>query len=268
VKTAPNSSVSSKIIRMIPAFYYKPLPQFLNLHKNKKFPVIIDIHGGPESQFVPNFNTTFQYFLGELGIAVIAPNVRDSTGYGKTYVKLDNGYLREDSVKDIGSLLNWISSQSDLDSSRVLVRGGSYGGYMVLASIIHYGNKIKAGVDRVGISNFVTFLENTQDYRRDLRRVEYGDERDSLMREFLIKISPLTNVSSIKCPMLIAQGLNDPRVPASESRQIVDAVRKNQFPVWYILGKNEGHGFTKKVNVDYLVFAEVLFLEKYLLDNK
>jgi dipeptidyl aminopeptidase/acylaminoacyl peptidase len=245
----------------IPAFYYRP-----KLNSDRPLPVLIHIHGGPESQFQPGFSSMFQYWLNELNIAVIAPNVRGSTGYGKTYIKLDNGYLREDSVKDIGALLDWIEKQPELDQRRVCVLGGSYGGYMVLASLVHYSHRLKAGVDMVGISNFVTFLKNTKAYRRDLRRVEYGDERDPDMRAFLEKISPTTNADKIKVPLFVAQGLNDPRVPASEAEQIVKTVRENGQKVWYALAKDEGHGFQKQANLEYYYTAVSDFLETFLLD--
>jgi dipeptidyl aminopeptidase/acylaminoacyl peptidase len=244
--------------RMIPAFITKP--------KGKgPFPVVIDIHGGPEGQAQPYFNPTVQYYVNEMGIAVIEPNVRGSSGYGKSYLLLDNGYKREESVQDIGKLLDWIAAQPDLDEKRVAVTGGSYGGYMVLASMTHFNDRIKCGVDIVGISNFVTFLTNTQDYRRDLRRVEYGDERDPKMNEFLQKISPTTNAHKITKPLFVVQGLNDPRVPYTEAEQIVDIVRKNGGEVWYLVAKDEGHGFRKKTNRDFYIWSEVLFLEKYLL---
>lgn len=246
--------------RKIPAYVYKPNVQ-------KKHPVLIHIHGGPESQFVPHFSPSFQYMLQELNIAVIAPNVRGSSGYGKNYLSLDNGYLREDSVKDIGALLEWIIAQDDLDEERVVVSGGSYGGYMVLASMIHYGDKIKAGIDRVGISNFVTFLTNTKEYRRDLRRAEYGDERDPDMRAFLESISPTSQADKLKKPLFIIQGANDPRVPLSEAEQILERVKENGTPVWYLMAKDEGHGFHKKSNMDYALASSMLFLEKFLLDK-
>jgi dipeptidyl aminopeptidase/acylaminoacyl peptidase len=208
--------------RHIPAYYYQP-----NKAADHPFPVLVYIHGGPESQYRPVFSPSFQYYLNELGIAVIAPNVRGSTGYGKSYLRLDDGYKREDSVKDIGALLNWISEQTELDSRKVAVLGGSYGGYMVLASMAHYGHRLSCGIDVVGISNFVTFLENTKSYRRSLRRVEYGDERDPSMRKHLHSISPTTNAHKITKPMLVVQGLNDPRVPASEAEQMLKAIRKN-----------------------------------------
>ena len=247
--------------RSIPAFVYRP--QGTGPH-----PVIVSIHGGPESQSRPSFSSTTQYYVNELGAAVIYPNVRGSRGYGKTWLKLDNGRRREDSVRDIGALLDWIAEVPDLDADRVAVTGGSYGGYMVLASVVHYGEKLRAGIERVGISNFVTFLENTQAYRRDLRRVEYGDERDPDMRAFLTSISPLTHVDKITTPMLISQGQNDPRVPASESEQIVAALKKGDIPVWYVLAKDEGHGFRKKSNRDYLTAVTAMFVKRHLLDGK
>ncbi|MCJ7553600.1 MAG: S9 family peptidase [Ignavibacteriaceae bacterium] len=244
--------------RTIPAFVYKP--------KGKgPFPVLIDIHGGPEGQAQPYFNPLIQYYVNEMGIAVIEPNVRGSSGYGKSYLQLDNGFKREESVQDIGKLLDWIAEQPELDAKRVAVTGGSYGGYMVLSSMTHFNDRLKCAVDIVGISNFVTFLENTQDYRRDLRRVEYGDERDPDMREFLNKISPTTNAHKITNPLFVVQGLNDPRVPYTEAEQIVDIVRKNAGEVWYLLAKDEGHGFRKKSNRDFYIHSEVMFLEKYLL---
>ncbi len=244
--------------RMIPAFIYKPKGE-------GPHPVLIDIHGGPEGQALPYFNPINQYYINEMGIAIIEPNVRGSTGYGKSYLQLDNGYNRENSVKDIGRLLDWIAKQPDLDAKRVAVTGGSYGGYMVLSSMFNYNDRLKCGVDVVGISNFVTFLENTQDYRRDLRRVEYGDERDPEMNKFLNSISPTTNAHKITKPLFVVQGFNDPRVPYTEAEQIVDIVRKNDGEVWYLLAKDEGHGFRKKTNRDYYIWSEVLFYENFLL---
>lgn len=248
--------------REISAFLYRPGPKFSGPR-----PVLINIHGGPEAQFRPGFLTRGNYLIDELGIALLFPNVRGSAGYGKTYLKLDNGMSREDSVKDIGALLDWVAKQPGLDSARVAVTGGSYGGYMTLSTLTHYSARLKAGIDIVGISNFVTFLKNTQGYRRDLRRAEYGDERDEKMNAFLQKISPLTNAEKIKVPLLVVQGRNDPRVPVTEAEQIVAAVRKQGGPVWYIEGKDEGHGFAKKKNQDYLQAAEILFLRRYLLDE-
>jgi dipeptidyl aminopeptidase/acylaminoacyl peptidase len=240
--------------RQIPAWVYKPAGP-------GPHPVLINIHGGPEAQSRPVFSIATQQWVGELGYAVIAPNVRGSTGYGKGYVALDNGMKREDSVRDIGALLDWIATQPDLDASRVVVIGGSYGGYMVLASMTHYNDRLRGGIDIVGISNFITFLESTAEYRRDLRRPEYGDERDPAMRAFFERISPLNNAGKINKPMLIVQGQNDPRVPVTESEQMVAKIRANGGEVWYLLGLNEGHGFARRDNVDYYQWAVALFLE-------
>jgi len=246
--------------RSIPAFMYRPTEKNIK----GKLPVIISIHGGPEAQYRPAFSSTYQLWVRQLGAVVIAPNVRGSAGYGKEYLSLDNGFKREDSVKDIGALLDWIKTQPELDASRVAVIGGSYGGYMVLASAVHYSDKLKAAVDIVGISNFVTFLENTKSYRRDLRRKEYGDERDPAMRAHLEKISPNNNVGKINIPMFVVQGHNDPRVPYTEAEQIVEALRKEGKPVWYMDALNEGHGYRKKENRDIYTQAVVLFFKEYL----
>jgi dipeptidyl aminopeptidase/acylaminoacyl peptidase len=246
--------------RKIPAWIYRP-------RGSGPFPVVVSIHGGPEGQARPAFTSTYQLWLEKLGVAVIVPNVRGSAGYGKTYVSLDNGFNREDSVKDIGALLDWIEVQPDLDQDRVAVFGGSYGGYMVLASAVHFSDRLKAAVDIVGISSFVTFLENTQDYRRDLRRVEYGDERDPEMRAHLEKISPVNNVEKIEVPLFVVQGENDPRVPVTESIQMVEALRQQGETVWYMNALNEGHGYRKKENRDIYQQATVLFLKTHLLSE-
>ena len=245
--------------RHIPAFVYRP--QGKGPH-----PVIINVHGGPEGQYRPHFNSEFQMWVAELGATVIAPNIRGSSGYDSEYVALDDGYQREDAVKDIGALLDWIAGQPDLDENRVAIFGNSYGGYITLASAVHFSDRLRAGVDVVGISNFVSFLENTEDYRRDLRRYEYGDERDPEMRAFLERISPLNHVARIEIPLLVVQGENDPRVPASESEQIVNAMRERGLPVWYIKAFNEGHGYNRKENRDVFQQATMMFLQRYLLD--
>ena len=246
----------------ITGFLYRPPEKFTGPR-----PVAMYIHGGPEGQFRPAYLGRLNYYLNELGIALLFPNVRGSTGYGKTFTKLDNGYLREDSVKDIGSLLDWITEQPNLDSDRILVSGVSYGGYMSLAVATHYSDRIRASINVVGISNFVTFLENTEDYRRDLRRVEYGDEREPEMRQFLIDISPLTNADQIQNPMLVVHGANDPRVPLSEAEQLVDILNDKDVPVWYLVATDEGHGFSKKQNIDYQFYTNILFMRRFLLDN-
>ena len=244
----------------VSGFYYPASPKFQG-----KRPVIINIHGGPEGQASPNFLGSNNYYTNEMGIAMIYPNVRGSSGFGKTFIQLDNWYLRENSVKDIGALLDWIKTQPELDSDRIMVMGGSYGGYMTLAVSFHYADKIKCSVDIVGISNFNTFLKNTESYRRDLRRVEYGDEQDPKMYEFLEKISPLTNIDKIKKPMLIVQGTNDPRVPVTEAIQMRDKLLANGNTVWYLEAKDEGHGFRKKNNADFQRLVTIKFIEEFLL---
>jgi dipeptidyl aminopeptidase/acylaminoacyl peptidase len=244
------------------------LSGFLYLPRKAGFqgprPVIVNIHGGPESQFKPVYLGQLNYLINELGCAILFPNVRGSNGYGKTFLDLDNGFKREDSVRDIGALLDWITRQPGLDKDRVMVTGGSYGGYMTLACMTHYNDRFRCALDVVGISNFVTFLENTQGYRRDLRRVEYGDERDPKMREFLTRISPTTNAAKITRPMFIVQGHNDPRVPFTEATQMVEVIRRNQGPVWYLEAADEGHGFAKKANRDIQFAATVLFVKEHL----
>lgn len=243
--------------RQIPAFVFRstaPGPR----------PVYIEIHGGPESQYKPRFSPFTQFLVKELGFTVIAPNVRGSSGYGKTYLDLDNGLDREDAVRDIGALLVWIGAQRELDAKNVFVAGGSYGGYMSLASMVHFGDRLRGGIDVVGISNFVTFLESTSAYRRDLRRPEYGDERLPRVRAYLQRISPLTNAARITKPLLIVQGLNDPRVPANESQQMVAKIRGRGGEVWYLAAKDEGHGFRKKSNRDFYEKTIVTFLERQL----
>jgi dipeptidyl aminopeptidase/acylaminoacyl peptidase len=230
-----------------------------------KRPVLVDIHGGPEGQAHFGFIGRNNYFVEELGVALIRPNVRGSEGFGKTFLSLDDGMKREDSVKDIGTLLDWIATQPNLDASRVLVSGGSYGGYMSLAVATHYADRIAGSIDVVGISNFVSFLQNTESYRRDLRRAEYGDERDPAMREFLMRISPLTNAAKITKPLLVVAGRNDPRVPYTEAEQIVARARGNGTSVWYLRAENEGHGFARKENADFQFYATVMFMRETLL---
>ncbi|MBP3983725.1 S9 family peptidase [Pseudoxanthomonas helianthi] len=248
--------------RTIPAFYYKPA----NVPAGKKLPVVINIHGGPEGQSFPTFSPNAQFMANELGVAMLVPNVRGSSGYGKTYLSLDNAEKREDSVKDIGALLDWIAQQPELDASRVGVVGGSYGGYMTLATLMHYSDRVRAGIDLVGISDFATFLTNTESYRRDLRRAEYGDERTPEMQKVFAEISPARHADRIRSRLFVAQGKNDPRVPYTEAEQIVKAVRANGQPVWYLLYDDEGHGFRKKGNSDWFGAASILFWQQNLLN--
>lgn len=244
----------------VPSFIYRP-----KLQPGKRAPVLVIWHGGPEGQSRPNFTPFIQLLVNDFGMAVMMPNVRGSDGYGKSYLAMDDGVKREQSLKDIGATFDWVASQPDLDAERVGIYGGSYGGYMVLAAATFYPDRMKSVVDVVGISNIATFLKNTQDYRRDLRRAEYGDERIPEVREVQERISPLNHVDKIRAQLFVQQGKNDPRVPQSEAEQIVKAVRANGKTCWYLLGLNEGHGFVKKENRDYALVATVQFLRDTLL---
>ena len=260
----PAKLVTPEVIRFksfdgetVSALVYRP-----KVAPGTRTPVIIDIHGGPEAQTVTGWNPGAQYFAQVLGATVILPNVRGSDGYGKRFLNLDNAAKREDSVKDIGALLDWVGKQPDMDAGRVAVYGQSYGGYMSLAVMTHYSNRLVGGVERYGISNFTTFLQNTEAYRRDNRRAEYGDERDPAMAKAFVTISPMNNLAKISKPMLVMQGANDPRVPASESEQVVAGLRANGVDTWYVLYADEGHGFQKKPNNDLRREVETVFLGK------
>jgi dipeptidyl aminopeptidase/acylaminoacyl peptidase len=243
--------------REIPAWLYVP-------EGEGPFPVVIDIHGGPEAQARPGFNAWTQFLVREMGIAVVVPNVRGSSGYGRTWLDADNGRLRMDSVRDIGALLDWIGGDARFDAGRVVVYGGSYGGFMVLASMVEYSDRLAGGVAIVAISHFRTFLENTSRYRVDLRRVEYGDERDAGMRAFMERIAPLNNAERIGKPLFVIHGANDPRVPASEAEQVLSAVRANGTEAWYMLARDEGHGFRKQLNREAMQRAVAGFFERHL----
>ena len=240
-------------IRQEPVYVYEPAKPGLH-------PVLLVLHGGPESQFRPGFDPWIQYVVNELGFAVVAPNLRGSSGYGKAYLALDNGMLRDDAVKDLGAIIVWVSSQSSLDAKHVVAAGGSYGGFLALAALANYGDRLIGGVDLAGIADFISFLTNTAPYRQSLRRAEYGDERDPEMRAYLRRISPLTNADRISKPLLVVHGKNDPRVPLSEAEQIVARLRSRGGEVWYLQAKDEGHGFHKKQNRDayYRTFAQFL----------
>ena len=267
---APDHLSTAKLVewksfdsKKISGFLYEPPKHFAG-----KRPVIINIHGGPEGQSRPSFLGRNNYFLNELGAAILFPNVRGSAGFGKSFVKLDNGMRRLDSVKDIGALLDWIVDSPNLDSNRVMITGGSYGGYMTLACAVEYNERISCSLDVVGISHFGTFLKNTESYRRDLRRAEYGDEREPEMAAFFEKTAPLNNSGKISKPLFVVQGGNDPRVPLTEAEQMVAKVKVNQSPVWYLMATDEGHGFRKKNNADFQFYATVLFVEQYLLQQQ
>lgn len=243
--------------REISGFIFRP-------RRRGPHPVVIAIHGGPESQYRPIFSPTFQFWVNELGVAVIAPNVRGSSGYGRDFLALDNGPKREGAVGDIGALLDWIAAQPDLDARRVIVYGASYGGYLSLAAMTRYNERLAGAVDISGISNFVSYLENPSGHRRDLRRAEYGDERSADMRAVFERLSPLSSIDAVDRPVLIIHGANDPRVPVSEAEQVAAAVRANGGEVWYLRAANEGHGFARRENQQAQREAETMFFRRVL----
>lgn len=246
--------------RTISGFLYRPPTKFTG-----KRPVVIDIHGGPAEEYRPSFWGQDNFLLDELGVAKIYPNVRGSSGYGKTFLGLDDGVLRQDAVKDIGALLDWIKTQPGLDPERVMVAGASYGGYMALSVAADYSERIRAAFSDGGPSDLVTYLEHTDSWRRDIRRAEFGDESNPKTRAFLERIAPLNNAQKIRKPLFVVQGKNDPRVPASEANQMVAAVKKNGTPVWYMLAKDEGHEFTNPRNIEYEYYSAALFIQQFLL---
>jgi dipeptidyl aminopeptidase/acylaminoacyl peptidase len=247
----------------VSGFLYRPDPA----RWPGRRPLLFNIHGGPEAQSRPGYLGRNNYLINEMGVAIFFPNVRGSTGYGKRFVALDNGPKREDSVKDIGAFLDRLAADPAIDPARIGVTGGSYGGYMTYAVSQHYADRLRASLAIVAISDFITFLTNTESYRRDLRRVEYGDERDPKMRAVFERISPLRNAARIRKPLFVVTGKNDPRVPASEADQMIAAVRANGVPAWHLLAENEGHGFARKENQDYQFWASMLFWRQYLLDG-
>jgi dipeptidyl aminopeptidase/acylaminoacyl peptidase len=262
----PNTSfVESELIyyltfdgREIPAWFYRPLDE------GRQRPVVVYVHGGPEGQTQPLFFPILQYLVSR-GYAILAPNVRGSTGYGKTYAYLDDVEKRMDSVADLAHAVYWLHQQPDVDPQRIAVYGGSYGGFMVLAALTTYPDLWAAGVDVVGISNFVTFLENTGAYRRSTREAEYGSlERN---REFLTRISPIHHVDKIKAPLMVIHGANDPRVPLGEAEQIVNALRVRNVPVEFLVYADEGHGLVKLDNKLDAYPKIAAFLDRYLFKH-
>ncbi len=266
----PPDFVEAELVR-VRSFDGLPLSGLVYRPDPERFPgprpVIVSIHGGPSGQTRPDFRGSYNYFVNELGVALLYPNVRGSSGYGRKFLDMDNGFKREDAVKDIGAFLDWVGADSGLRADRTGVMGGSYGGYMSLACLVRYREQFCCGIDSVGIANFNTFLRDTSDYRRSNRRREYGDERDPKMHAFLESISPLTHAAKIKAPLFVVQGRMDPRVPYTEAERIVSAVRESGLPTWYLLGKDEGHGFTKRNHEDYQFLSYTLFFEKFLLDR-
>ena len=246
--------------RMIPGILYRPAKRFTGPR-----PVMINVHGGPEARERPRALGRSNYFRNELGMAIIYPNVRGSIGYGKTYEHLDDGRNREDAVKDIGALLDWIATRPELDKNRVMLTGISYGGYVTLAAAIAYGDRIRCAFEGFGLSDFVAFLDGTDPSRRRDRLAEYGDPADPAMRTFLKSISPLTHAAKLKIPLFIVQGAKDTRVPPDQAEAMVRAVRANGTPVWYVVYDAGHEEFTQATN-DFNQYAWVLFVQKYLLN--
>jgi dipeptidyl aminopeptidase/acylaminoacyl peptidase len=246
----------------ISGILYRPPARFAG-----RRPVMINIHGGPErGQARPVWIGWSNYFLNELGVAILYPNVRGSSGFGKRFRDLDNGVRREDATRDIGALLDWIATRPDLDPARVMVTGASYGGYLTLSAFATYNDRLRCAFAGFPISSMVTELERTDPSRRDQRRPEYGDERDPAVRAVLERIAPLTNASKIRRPLFLAHGERDTRVPVSESRQMAAAVRENGAPLWLLVAQDEGHGFARQANVQYLMYAWAWFMEQYLVN--
>ncbi len=241
--------------RTLSAYVYRP-------RSPGPHPVLIDIHGGPAAQARPVFDPFLQFVVNELDYVVVAPNIRGSSGYGRTFLDLDNGMLREDAVKDIGSLLVWVGLQRDLDRQHIVVMGTGYGGYVALASLADYNDRLRGGIDIGGITDFVSLLDHAPADRRDLLRAEYGDDRDPDVRDFLRRISPLDKAQWIRKPLLVVQGLNDARVPATESAQLVASLRARGDDVWYLAAKDEGDGFGRKTDRDAYDRIVATFLER------
>jgi dipeptidyl aminopeptidase/acylaminoacyl peptidase len=260
--------IQPEVVRT-PSFDGLSIPSLVYYPDARKFPgkrpALMIFHGGPEGQSRPGYRGAALYYLNELGVALVYPNVRGSTGYGRTYLGLDDTVKREDAVKDVGAVLAWVAKSDRLDADRVAVSGGSYGGFMSLACLTNYPDRFRCGIDNVGIANFVTFLRDTSDYRRGNRRLEYGDERKPEVRAFLERISPANHADRIRAPLLIVQGRNDPRVPFTEAERMRDAIRAQGGRVWFVMASDEGHGFAKKSNADFQFQATILFLREFLL---
>jgi dipeptidyl aminopeptidase/acylaminoacyl peptidase len=240
-------------LRLLPAYVYEP-------RSAGPHPVLILLHDSAAAQARPSFDPFVQYVVGELGFAVVAPNLRGSSGYGKTYRSLDRGMLRDDAVKDLGALIVWVGLQGNFDAKRVVAAGSGYGGYLALAALVNYSDRLVGGVDVAGIGDFISFLTNTAASRQNQRRAEYGDERNPDMRAYLRRISPLTDADRILRPVLVVHGRNDPEVPWSEADQIVNRLRSRGSDVWFLQARDEGHDFLKQANrvAYYLAFAQFL----------
>ncbi|KAJ7032743.1 Alpha/Beta hydrolase protein [Mycena alexandri] len=245
----------------IPCIYYHPTDA------KSKVPVVISIHGGPASQSTANTRSPIHwYIINELGYAILYPNVRGSNGYGKRFMAADDVEKREDSVKDIGALLSHVeqSMNGELDASRIAVIGGSYGGYMTLACMIHFPTKFACGLANFPIAHWPSFLEKTAPVRQAHRRGEYGDERIPEIRAFLEKISPINRTSEILAPLQIAHGDSDSRVPVDQAIRMYQTILKSGVHSELMVCEKEGHGFKQKSVIEYTNAAKLHFLERYL----
>lgn len=240
--------------RDVPVYVYEPAAA-------GPHPVLVVLHDGPDAQFRPSFDPWIQYVVNELGYAVVAPNIRGSSGYGKAYRTLDDGVSRDDAIKDLGALIVWVSLQNDFDAKHLVVSGASYGGYLALAALVNYGDRLAGGVDLGGMSDLITFLTGTAPHTQGQRRAEYGDERDSDMRAYLRRVSPLTNADRISRPLLVVHGKNDAAVPLIQSEQVVNRLRSRGGDVWYLEAKDEGQTFAKQQNREAYYTAFALFLK-------
>jgi dipeptidyl aminopeptidase/acylaminoacyl peptidase len=228
-------------------------------------PVIINVHGGPVERERPRAIGRSNYFRNELGIAVIYPNIRGSSGFGRAFEELDNGRLRENAIRDIGALLDWIAAEPGLDESRVMIAGASYGGYVTLASAIAYGDRLRGANPAFAITDFPSFLDSTELSRQANRNAEYGDPSDPEMRAFLTRISPLANVARLKIPVFIAAGAKDTRVPVSQAEMLVAALKAHGTPVWYVRFENAGHLQLTAATSDFSIYTWAMFVRQYLL---
>ncbi|CAN5522067.1 S9 family peptidase [soil metagenome] len=264
----PESLPDAEIVRwksfdglMIPGVLYRPPAHFAGPR-----PVLINVHGGPVLRERPRGLGRSNYFRNEMGVAIIYPNIRGSAGFGSDFERADDGIKREDAVKDIGALLDWIGTQPGLDKDRVMITGGSYGGYVSYAAAIAYGDRLRGAIAGFAISDFITYLEATEESRRGDRKVEYGDPADPEVREFLERISPLANASKLRLPLLIVQGGRDNLVPLSQAEQMVRAVRGNGTPLWYVVFEEAGHEQLNATTNNFNMYVWILFAREFLLN--
>jgi dipeptidyl aminopeptidase/acylaminoacyl peptidase len=248
---------------IISGVLYRPAAKFAGPR-----PVMVNIHGGPDLLERARWLGRSNYFLNEMGIAIVYPNVRGSLGFGRKFQQMDDGRGREGAIKDIGALLDWIATRQDLDRNRVMLTGASYGGWLALEAGIHYNDRIRGIIEGAGITDFATYLENTDAARQANRRLEFGDERDPQMREFLTSISPVTRAADLKKPTFILHPGKDIRVPIDQARQLRDALKKNNAPVWYAEFPDATHDPFPATATQYnwMLAAWIVFIQNFLLN--